>query len=91
MRSHSYYSAIQLVVLLLAQGCRTAEDPVSGGSAGERLKPITSTSDHVRSRELVYVPVYSSIQSGLGGNDHVDLGVTLSIRNVSQRYPVILT
>src|SRR5688572_28675144 len=89
MRLPLYYSAVLLVVLLLAHGCRTSENSASHGSASARLKPITNSGQLGRT-EVVYVPVYSSIHWGIDRtNDLVDLAITLSIRNVSQRYPVV--
>ena len=71
---------------------RRATDPASTGSAAERLQPVTTpppASGVVR--RTVYVPIYSSLYLGRDiKNDMVQLTSTLSVRNVSPRFPVVI-
>jgi hypothetical protein len=67
-------------------------NPVALGSAADRLKPFTSPlpPDFVHRR--VYVSVYSSTYLGLEAEPLlINLAATVSVRNVSDRHPVILT
>ena len=60
------------------------------GSGHVVLKPLADAGQYKpRVRQLVYVPVYSSIYWGFDGN-LTDLGITLSIRNVSPRHTLVL-
>ena len=71
---------------------RRATDHASTGSAAERLQPLTTpppASGVVR--RTVYVPIYSSLYLGRDiKNDMVQLTSTLSVRNVSPRFPVVI-
>jgi hypothetical protein len=86
--------AVLLVVLgfiAAIEYSRRGADPGSAGSATERLHPVTSgpTGDVVR--RTVYVPIYSSLYLGRDiKQDIVQLTSTLSIRNVSARYPIVI-
>lgn len=61
------------------------------GSAAERLRPVTTPAEESTVRRTVYVAVYSSLYLGLDiKQDMAELASTLSIRNVSPRYPVVL-
>jgi hypothetical protein len=63
----------------------------SAGSASERLQPVTSLPQDATLRRTVYVPVYSSVYLGLDiKKDVVQLASTLSIRNTSAQYPIVL-
>jgi hypothetical protein len=63
----------------------------SAGSAAERLQPITNASQNGVVRRTVYVPIYSSLYLGRDiKHDMVQLASTLSVRNVSPRYPVVI-
>jgi Protein of unknown function (DUF3124) len=67
-------------------------NPVSLGSAASRLKALASPvpADFVHRR--VYVSVYSSIYLGLESEPlMVNLAATVSVRNVSDTHPLILT
>jgi hypothetical protein len=55
-----------------------------------RLKPATSPIREPAVRRTVYVPVYSSIYFGLGRSDTVELAATVSVRNISSAYPLVL-
>ncbi len=66
--------------------------PVTAGSAADRLKPLSSPlpPDFVHRR--VYVAVYSSIYLGLEFEPlMVNLAATVSVRNVSDTHPLVLT
>jgi hypothetical protein len=67
-------------------------DRAIAGSAAERLQPVTNapaTSGAVR--RTVYVPIYSSLYLGRDiKNDMVQLTATLSVRNISTRFPVVI-
>ena len=73
-------------------GCsREAPDPRIHGSASLRLKPITTPLAEPLIRRTVYVPTYSSIYWGIDIKEKpVELAATVSVRNVSSRYPLIL-
>lgn len=61
------------------------------GSAAVHLKPPLTPLPEPTVRRMVYVPVYSSIYSGLDiRQEIIELAATVSIRNVSAQYPVIL-
>ena len=56
-----------------------------------RLGPVTKPLPENAVRRTVYVPVYSSIYLGLDIKQAtVDLAATISVRNVSWRYPIVL-
>jgi hypothetical protein len=56
-----------------------------------RLRPVATPLPASAARRTVYVPVYSSIYLGLDiRKTMVDLASTVSVRNVSSRYPVVL-
>jgi hypothetical protein len=75
---------------VLAYNRRSAE-PASLGSAAERLQPITIATGSGVVRRTVYVPIYSSLYLGRDiKHDMVQLTSTLSVRNVSPRYPVVI-
>lgn len=73
-------------------GCSAAApDPRTHGSASLRLKPVTAPLAPSAIRRTVYVPVYSSIYWGLDSKQSlVELAATVSVRNVSPRYPLVL-
>ena len=88
---------VVVVVLLLglfgvyAYNHRSSADSARAGSAAERLQPVTNPPSAGAVRRTVYVPVYSSLDLGLGiKHDIVQLTSTLSIRNVSPRHPVVI-
>ena len=61
------------------------------GSAAVHLKPRSTPLPDPTVRGTVYVPVYSSIYTGLDIRQKIiELAATVSIRNVSPQYPVIL-
>ena len=71
---------------------RRATEHAGTGSAAERLQPVMNPppeSGVVRS--TVYVPIYSSLYLGRDiKNDMVQLTATLSVRNVSPRFPIVI-
>jgi hypothetical protein len=84
------------VVLLgsfaVVAGNRRATDHADTGSAAERLQPVTNASSASGVvRRTVYVPIYSSLYLGRDiKNDMVQLTSTLSVRNVSPRFPIVI-
>lgn len=61
------------------------------GSASLRLRPITTPLAEPAIRRTVYVSIYSSIYWGIdAGEKPVELAATVSIRNVSSRFPLVL-
>lgn len=86
---------LALVVLLgslAVTACnRRSTAPASAGSAAERLQPVTNAPADPVVRRTVYVPIYSSLYLGRDvKNDMVQLTSTLSVRNVSPRFPVVI-
>lgn len=73
-------------------GCQSqTPDPTSAEGAPVQLRPATAALPENAVRRTVYVPVYSSIYLGLDiRKTMVDLASTVSVRNVSSRYPVVL-
>lgn len=70
---------------------KVRDDATVVGSAAERLRPVTTPPEDSTVRRTVYVAVYSSLYLGLDiKQDMAELASTLSIRNVSPRYPVVL-
>ena len=93
MRSPLALAVIGLAVASLACARSSSPGDVAGaGSAATRLKPIGTPlpTDFVHRR--VYASVYSSIYLGL---DHeplmVNLAATVSVRNVSETHPLVIT
>lgn len=61
------------------------------GSAAVRLQRHSTPLPEPTIRRTVYVPVYSNIYLGLDIRQQVvELAATVSIRNVSARYPIVL-
>ena len=85
-------TGLVLVCVLACFGCSGERSDSSGeGSAAVHLKPRLTPLPEPTVRRTVYVPVYSSIYLGLDiRKDIIDLTATVSIRNVSAQYPVIL-
>jgi hypothetical protein len=73
-------------------GCRSqTPDGQLLDDASMRLRPVTRPLPENGIRRTVYVPVYSSIYLGLDiRKTMVDLASTVSVRNVSSRYPIVL-
>jgi uncharacterized protein DUF3124 len=70
---------------------RRGADSVGASSASERLQPVANPPAAGAVRRTVYVPIYSSLDLGLGiKHDVVQLTSTLSVRNVSPRYPIVI-
>lgn len=66
-------------------------DPNAAGSTAVHLQPRPTPLPEPTVRRTVYVPVYSSIYTGLDiRHTLVDLAATVSIRNVSTQHPVVL-
>jgi hypothetical protein len=85
--------AVVVLVGLLAAFVynRRAADRANTGSAAERLQPVTSAPANGVVRRMVYVPIYSSLYLGRDiKHDMVQLAATLSVRNISPRYPVVI-
>lgn len=84
--------ALLVACSLALFGC-SAERPESSwqGSATVTLKRPAKPLPEPAVRRTVYVPVYSSIYVGLEIRQKiVELAATLSIRNVSAQYPIVL-
>lgn len=87
---------VVLVVLLVGLFAvfaynRRGADSVGGNTASERLQPVANPPAGGAGRRTVYVPIYSSLDLGLGiKHDVVQLTSTLSVRNVSPRYPIVI-
>ena len=80
-----------LACSLTLVGCEERSNPVALGSAAVQLKPQSTPLPEPTVRRTVYVPVYSSIYTGLDIHQTlIDLAATVSIRNVSALHPVIL-
>ena len=73
-------------------GCMAENtDSTASGSAALQLQPVSTTLPEPTVRRTVYVPVYSSIYTGLDIRQTlIELAATVSIRNVSAQYPVIV-
>ena len=68
----------------------TARD--GSASAATHLKPMATGVAEPAIRRTVYVPVYSSISLGTGVKQSTtELSVTMSVRNVSRRHPLVLS
>ena len=99
-RQHSWQVDLRLVILAfvvvfglfaLFEYNHRAVDPVSAGSAAERLQPVTAPPADGAARRTVYVPIYSSVYLGRDiRRDVVQLTATLSVRNVSPRHPIVI-
>jgi hypothetical protein len=81
-----------LVCSLAVVGCSGEKsDSRVPASASVHLRPRSTPLPEPTVRRTVYVPVYSSIYTGLDIRQTlIELAATVSIRNVSARYPVIL-
>ena len=90
-------SSVARIGLILAGslalfGCsEETRDTSLQGSAAVHLKPASAPPAGPTIRRTVYVPVYSSIYLGLDIRQKlIELAATVSIRNVSAQYPVVL-
>jgi Protein of unknown function (DUF3124) len=89
MPTHLATSTLFPIAFLLA-GCQQAPVPRQEGSGYSALKPLADDAlEPQRIRQLVYVPVYSSIYWGFD-QQTIDLAATLSIRNVSLKQPLVV-
>ena|SRR5687768_6626658 len=73
-------------------GCSAENgDSFVSGSSAVQLQPVSTILPEPTVRRTVYVPVYSSIYTGLDIRQTlIELAATVSIRNVSAQHPVIL-
>lgn len=72
-------------------GTRLHTDEPVRGSAAERLQPATAAHADLEHGSTVYVPIYSSVYSGLTRRPSmVELAATLSVRNVSSGHSILL-
>ena len=92
MRFGNRLAATPCVLALTLSACAAdVQDPKEPGTASVRLKPVTAPLVEPTLQRTVYVPAYSSIYLGRDINQNmVQLSVTLSIRNVSTQYPLVL-
>ena len=81
-----------LACILPLFGCsEERSDSNDTGSAAAHLQPRSTPLPEPTMSRTVYVPVYSSIYTGLDIRQKlVDLAATVSIRNVSTQHPVVL-
>ena len=86
------FAVVALFGITAAVACdRRSSEHASAGSAAERLQPLTTPPPASVMRRTVYVPIYSSLYLGRDiKNDMVQLTSTLSVRNVSPRFPVVI-
>ena len=99
MRGNSHQGLTGLALLGLAtawfascSGPAAPPSPALPGSAADRLKPLTAAVPVEFTTRRVYVSVYSSIYLGLETDEFmVNLAATVSVRNVSETHPLILT
>jgi hypothetical protein len=83
--------ALAIANLALVACSPQTGDPGAHGSAAVRLTPLTAPVPEPTVRRIVYVPVYSSIYLGLDVRLRtVDLTATVSVRNVSSQYALVL-
>jgi hypothetical protein len=85
------------MVLLAASwllGCSPRSPATSrdgSATATTRLRPVAAPVAEPAVRRTVYVPVYSRISLGTGVKQSTtELSVTMSVRNVSRRHPLVL-
>lgn len=91
MRPYSRFVVLWLAILAVSGCFEQTADPSAHGSAWIRLKPLTAPLPDGALRRAVYVPVYSSMYLGQNiRHNMVELAATVSVRNVSSRYPVVL-
>ena len=77
-------------VVLLGCSAEKQDESVQRSTAA-RLKPRSDALPEPTVRRTVYVPVYSSIYLGTDARrQNVELAATVSVRNVSPLYPVVL-
>jgi hypothetical protein len=83
---------VVLGVMVAFGYCRVRDvERATNSSAAERLQPITAAPQADAVQRTVYVPIYSSLPLGLDiRDDAVELAATLSIRNVSPQYPIVI-
>jgi hypothetical protein len=81
-----------LVIGLALLGCSAdTKDSSARADASVRLKRPPTVLAEPTIRRTVYVPVYSSIDVGLQVRQNIiQLAATVSIRNVSAQYPIVL-
>lgn len=69
---------------------RHSSDPIHS-TVAERLQPAASVSSEAATSGTIYIPVYSTLYLGVANRaSAVDLGATLSVRNVSAVHPITL-
>lgn len=92
LRKRCVLLCLAALSLAAASAClRPPADPRTLGSAASRLKPVSGPPAGPVVRKTVFVPAYSSIYWGVDvDRNMVELGVTVTIRNVSSRFPVRL-
>lgn len=85
-------TGVILVCIVALVGCsRAPSEPIASGADAAHLKPHPAPLPEPSVRRTVYVPVYSTIYTGLDiGKNMIDLAATLSIRNVSAHHPIVL-
>lgn len=87
--SNSWYAALVIAMALTLHGCARPDEHVLEGSGHSVLSPLSPSAQPARQRQVVYVPVYSSIYWGFD-RQLTDLAATLSIRNVSEKSAIVV-
>ena len=95
MRWQIGWQGVALAVLLFGLGLflglsRHTGEPVHS-TADERMQPAVTVPSESATSGTIYVPVYSTLYLGVTNRaSTVDLGVTVSVRNVSATQPITL-
>ena len=95
MRWQIGWQGTVLAIVLFCTGLyfgsnRHAGDPIHS-TAGERLQPAASVPGESTISGTIYVPVYSTLHLGVANRaGTVDLGATVSVRNVSTVHSITL-
>jgi hypothetical protein len=95
MRWQIGWQGAALAIILFGGGLflgsyRRSGEPIHT-TAGERLQPAAPVPAESRTSGTVYVPVYSTLYLGVARRAKtVDLGATISVRNVSTAHPITL-
>lgn len=83
--------AIVLFGIGLVVGSYRQTSEPTHSTVEERLRPAASVPSEAAARGTIYVPVYSTLYLGVANRaSTVDLGATLSVRNVSAAHPITL-
>lgn len=95
MRWQIGWQGVAFAILLFGVGLFLGSYRQSGApvhsTVGERLQPAVTVPSEAATSGTIYVPVYSSLYLGVANRaSTVDLGATVSVRNVSATQPITL-